>query len=163
MLVFQKFCKRTKWIIPIIDFWQGPKFIPASNYMFKVINRNTRTRCEICSTSVHYMNTLIEPIFTKNVSFTRSQNFEGTFNITNLIHLEFIFAWTMRSKSRSGSLNHSKTKCDCAAGFLFAELKGHFWNPTFPIFFFFFQKGCFVNLAYTAFFRSKRKAKMRIF
>ena len=143
MLVFQKFCKRTKWIIPIIDFWQGPKFIPASNYMFKVINRNTRTRCEICSTSVHYMNTLIEPIFTKNVSFTRSQNF-------------------MRSKSRSGSLNHSKTKCDCAAGFLFAELKGHFWNPTFPIFFF-FQKGCFVNLAYTAFFRSKRKAKMRIF
>ena len=25
------------------------KMIPAGNYMFKVNNRNTRTRCEICS------------------------------------------------------------------------------------------------------------------
>ena len=24
-------------------------YIPAGNYMFKVNNRNTRTRCEICS------------------------------------------------------------------------------------------------------------------
>ena len=24
-------------------------YIPADNYMFKVYNRNTRTRCEICS------------------------------------------------------------------------------------------------------------------
>ena len=26
-----------------------PNSIPAGNYMFKVKNRNTRTRCEICS------------------------------------------------------------------------------------------------------------------
>ena len=26
-----------------------PKVIPADNYMFKVNNRNTRTRCDICS------------------------------------------------------------------------------------------------------------------
>ena len=76
--------------------------------------------------------------FHKKCKFYKVSKLWGYFNITNLIHLEFIFAWTMRSKSRSGSLNHSKTKCDCAAGFLFAELKGHFWNPTFPIFFFFF-------------------------
>ena len=25
------------------------QFIPAGNYMFKVNNRNTRTRCEMCS------------------------------------------------------------------------------------------------------------------
>ena len=24
-------------------------FVPANNYMFKINNRNTRTRCEICS------------------------------------------------------------------------------------------------------------------
>ena len=30
-----------------LDFWT--KFIPTGNYMFKVNNRNTRTRCEICS------------------------------------------------------------------------------------------------------------------
>ena len=112
--------------------------------------------------------------FHKKCNFCKVSKLWGYFNITNLIPLGFIFAWTMRSKCRSGSLNHSKTKCDCAAGFLFVELKGHFWNPTFPIFFFFFlfpffffffffQKGCFVTLAYTAFFRSKRKAKMRIF
>ena len=28
---------------------QGDLYIPASNYMFKVDNRSTRARCEICS------------------------------------------------------------------------------------------------------------------
>ena len=27
---------------------QGPKLIPTGNYTFKVNNRKTRTRCEIC-------------------------------------------------------------------------------------------------------------------
>ena len=27
---------------------EAPKTTPAGNYMFKVNNRNTRTRCEIC-------------------------------------------------------------------------------------------------------------------
>ena len=29
--------------------WLKKAFYPAGNYMFKVDNRNTRTRCEICS------------------------------------------------------------------------------------------------------------------
>ena len=30
-------------------YWKLTARIPAGNYMFKVNNRNTRTRCEICS------------------------------------------------------------------------------------------------------------------
>ena len=32
-----------------IIFWSLPKSIPLGIYMFKVNNRNARTRCEICS------------------------------------------------------------------------------------------------------------------
>ena len=32
-----------------ILIWRTPTLLPAGNYMFKVSNRNTRTRCEICS------------------------------------------------------------------------------------------------------------------
>ena len=31
------------------NYIKGNYHIPAGNYMFKVNNRNTRTRCEICS------------------------------------------------------------------------------------------------------------------
>ena len=31
------------------DWSTGERINPAGNYMFKVNNRNTRTRCEICS------------------------------------------------------------------------------------------------------------------
>ena len=33
----------------LIKYAQNCKIYPAGNYMFKVNNRNTRTRCEICS------------------------------------------------------------------------------------------------------------------
>ena len=33
----------------ILLMWFNNLMIPAGNYMFKVNNRNTRTRCEICS------------------------------------------------------------------------------------------------------------------
>ena len=31
-----------------LDRWNELKWNPASNYMFKVNDRNTRTRCEMC-------------------------------------------------------------------------------------------------------------------
>ena len=40
---------QTLQVFNIITDNQVLRAIPAGNYMFKVINRNTRTRCEICS------------------------------------------------------------------------------------------------------------------
>ena len=40
------------WYIPIFDPATGQylsRSYPAGNYMFKANNRNTRTRCEVCS------------------------------------------------------------------------------------------------------------------
>ena len=37
----------SEWIPP--SSWIESSTYPAGNYMFKVNNRNTRTRCEICS------------------------------------------------------------------------------------------------------------------
>ena len=37
-----------KWVT-LQTVWFTETWIPASNYMFKVNNRNTRARCEICS------------------------------------------------------------------------------------------------------------------
>ena len=43
--------KGKKWVNRMIlyDIATSIQTIPAGNYMFKVNNRNTRTRCEICS------------------------------------------------------------------------------------------------------------------
>ena len=52
---FLHFSKTDKVLGANIDPWHDKKEktfwnnIPAGNYMFKVSNRNTRTRCEICS------------------------------------------------------------------------------------------------------------------
>ena len=48
--------------------------LPAGNYMFKVNNRNTRTRCEICSK------------LTKNISKRRHWRRSGMFNF-NFEHI----------------------------------------------------------------------------
>ena len=32
-----------------LETFSRENYLPAGNYMFKVNNRNTRTRCEICS------------------------------------------------------------------------------------------------------------------
>ena len=46
MKIFSQHCKKKPKKNETINFY----YIPAGNYMFKVNNRNTRTRCEICST-----------------------------------------------------------------------------------------------------------------
>ena len=42
-------CRDTFWFNKIDIFARVVNGIPAANYMFKVDNRNTRTRCQICS------------------------------------------------------------------------------------------------------------------
>ena len=36
-------------LLQLVNDHVSPKIFPVGNYMFKVNNRNTRTRCEICS------------------------------------------------------------------------------------------------------------------
>ena len=43
------YCKFLIWEPILINLLAIYEPLPASNYMFKVNNRNTRTRCEICS------------------------------------------------------------------------------------------------------------------
>ena len=46
---------------------------PAGNYMLKVNNRNTRTRCEICSNlTLKTQNVLVSLLLTLNIFYTSS-------------------------------------------------------------------------------------------
>ena len=49
MFRFRKKLTRTQHPIVFLNRKIKSKFNPAGNYMFRVNNRNTRTRCQICS------------------------------------------------------------------------------------------------------------------
>ena len=44
-------CKPNEWFLYEMYHWaeNENELYPAGNYMFKINNRNTKTRCEICS------------------------------------------------------------------------------------------------------------------
>ena len=61
--------------------------IPAGNYMFKVSNRDTRTRCEICSKltikAPHQRQWLIALVFLL-LNLSRNTSWDNSFNHGNL-------------------------------------------------------------------------------